>query len=90
MTYTFAFNSRETYLEYKEEWKQRYFERSKKQRELKMLIRDMMRKGGMIMASQYQYALLKGAIEANSLLAERKASKIEANRQWRAVHLQKA
>lgn len=81
-TFTFEFNSRETYLFYKEDWKKRYAEASLKQRALKKLIKGAMKAGSPAYRHQWDY--LSGADAANKLLAERAASKKEASKQWEA------
>ena len=79
----FTFNSRETYLTYKEEWKQRYNEHSAMLRTLKHTIRENMRAGKPAYKQQWDYML--GVIKAHQLLLERESSKIEAGRQWHAA-----
>lgn len=82
MTFTFTFTTRETYLAYKEDWKQRYAEQAKTQRQLKLAIRQMMRDGGWPYQEQWDYAA--GVKKVKQLLDERAASKVEAARQWHA------
>ena len=82
MTFTFIFTTRETYLAYKEDWKQRYAEQAKTQRQLKLAIRQMMRESGWPYQEQWDYAA--GVKKVKQLLDERAASKVEAARQWQA------
>jgi hypothetical protein len=82
MTFTFTFTTRETYLAYKEDWKQRYAEQAKTQRQLKLAIRQKMREDGW--AATEQYAYMNGVSKVKQLLAERATSKVEAARQWQA------
>lgn len=77
-----TFTTRETYLAYKEDWKQRYAEQAKTQRQLKLAIRQKMREDGW--ATTEQYAYMSGVSKVKQLLAERAASKVEAARQWQA------
>jgi hypothetical protein len=81
---TFTFNSRDTYLAYKADWKQRYLEQSKKQRELKFAIREANRKKGYAMSEEYAYK--DGVRDVQELISERHASKEESARQWEAKH----
>ena len=83
MTFEFTFTTRETYLAYKEDWKQRYTEQAKTQRQLKLAIREKMRKDGW--ATTEQYAYMNGVSKVKQLLNERAASKVEAARQWQAA-----
>lgn len=82
MTFTFTFTTRETYLAYKEDWKQRYAEQAKTQRQLKLAVRQMMREGAYPYARQWEYAA--GVKKVKQLLDERAASKVEAASQWQA------
>ena len=76
----FTFNSRETYLVYKQEWNLRYCEHSTMLRTLKHTIRENMRNGKPAYKQQRDYMI--GVIKAHQLLLERESSKIEAGRQW--------
>lgn len=82
MTFTFTFTTRETYLAYKEDWKQRYAEQAKTQRQLKLAIRQKMREDGWTTTEQYAY--MNGVSKVKQLLDERAASKVEAAHQWHA------
>ena len=85
MSYNFTFNSRETYLQYKAEWKQRYLTQSQRQRELKRAIGDADRTKGHAMMEHYNYK--DGVKAVHELISERHASKIEAGRQWESKHI---
>lgn len=76
------FNSKETYLAYRSEWKAEYKRLSKEIREERIQIRSQ--RG--IESIQYWY--LKGLREqATAMLEERKASKVEAQRQYLQARL---
>jgi hypothetical protein len=83
MTFEFTFTTRETYLAYKEDWKQRYAEQAKTQRQLKLAIREKMRENGWPYQEQWDY--ITGVSKVKKLLEERAASKVEAARQWQAA-----
>lgn len=82
MTYTF--NSRDTYLAYRAEWKERYLAQSQKQRDLKQAIREANRKKGYAMIEGYDYRA--GCRDVQELISERHASKEEAANQWISKH----
>ena len=83
---SFSFNSRETYIQYRKEWVNRYAQLSAKQRadriELKTIFRtpDFRRTSAMYK----QYDILSNTRTANELLAELGDAKAEANRQYLA------
>lgn len=78
----FTFTTRETYLAYKAEWKERYAEQSQEQRKLKNNVKIAQREKGWAMNEEYD--LKRGKRDANELLAERQASKEAARQQWEA------
>lgn len=77
---TFTFTTRETYLAYVAEWKQKYAAQSIIQRQLKQAIKVEARKSGWPWKEEHEY--LAGKATARELLEERAASKEEAGRQW--------
>ena len=81
---TFTFTTPETYFKYVADWKQRYADRCKEQRRLKLEIRNLMREGKPAYASQWD--LVRGVKDAKELIAERALSKVEAANQWFAAH----
>lgn len=84
---TFTFNSKETYLAYRAEWKQRYLNQLKAVRAAKQGIKDANRaysKGGNIGGIWSAYSdLRKAHEETQKLLAERWDASAEAGRQMR-------
>ena len=84
MSYNFTFNSRETYLQYKADWKQRYTAQSQRQRELKRAIGDADRTKGYATTEHYDYR--DGVRAVHELISERHASKEIAGLQWQNKH----
>jgi len=94
-TPTFTFKTREEYLEYKAQWKERYFGTIKKIREAALAKRTAFREFSRNTDEQYSktwmaalrpahdafYAHNRLKAEATNLLSERTYSKIEAGRQ---------
>lgn len=76
-----TFNSRETYIAWRTNWKKRYAELSKEIRALKNSIKNQHRSGG---CASYETWADKSRtyIEACAMLESLKAAKIEANRQY--------
>jgi hypothetical protein len=81
---TFTFTNKETYLAYRSEWKANYKNLSQEIRTLKADIRETQQAKGY--AGSMQYRLLKLRDEATAMIEERKASKVEAQRQYLAAH----
>ena len=83
----FTFNSKETYLAYRAEWKQRYLDQLKAVRAAKQGVRDANRaysKGGPINGIWDAYRNLRLSHETTqTLLTERWAASSEAGRQMR-------
>ena len=77
---TFTFNSRETYIAYRAEWKAAYATISQNQRDLKRTISTGMRDGKHMYSSQWD--LIRGTTDANSKLEELQSAKVEANKQY--------
>lgn len=77
------FNSKETYLAYRSEWKANYKTLSQEIRELRNEIKVTQRAKGY--AGSMQYTLLKLRAKATAMIEERKASKAEAQRQYLAI-----
>ena len=78
---TINFNSRETYLAWRAEWKISYRANSVLIRGLKISIKNQQRTSGS--ANYSDYAQLRKAVAlANELLALRSESKLEAERQY--------
>ena len=86
--FTFTFTTREEYLAYRTDWKNRYVAQSKKQIDLK---KDVVEKQkvlsykGLTDLMIAQSDLLAGKAAARKLLEERCASKLEAGKQYRAA-----
>ena len=80
----FTFTNKETYLAYRSEWKAEYKSLAKEIRTLKADINETQRAKGY--AGYMQYALLKKRATATAMLEERKASKVEAQRQYLIAH----
>jgi hypothetical protein len=72
------FNSRETYLEYRANWKAKYANLSQEIRDLKRI----RAKGGDCAAEQSSLHYLRK--DATAMLNELKESKLESGRQWAA------
>ena len=82
---TFTFTTRETYLQYRAEWKCQYAELSTNQRETKNKIKLNMRNKAPYLrgaAWQFQAAEIANKNEANHMLNELKEAKAEAQRQF--------
>lgn len=75
------FTNKETYLAYRSNWKSEYNELSKQIRVLKAETRES---GHQITCSEF-YELYKLKQKATAMLEERKASKVEAQRQYLAA-----
>jgi len=78
-----SFNSKETYLAYRSEWKANYKNLSQEIRETKLAIRDTQRAKGN--AGWMQYSLIKDRAKATAMLEELKLAKAEAQRQYLAA-----
>ena len=76
----FTFTNKETYLAYRSNWKATYNKLSQEIRALKVSINETQREKGY--AGSMQYQLLKLRKQATAMIEERKASKIEAQRQY--------
>ena len=81
---TFTFTNKETYMAYRSNWKATYKNLSQEIRTLKADISETQRAKGY--AGSMQYRLLKLRNEATAMIEERKASKVEAQRQYLAIH----
>ncbi len=79
-----TFNSKETYLAYRSEWKANYKALSQQIRETKIDIKETQRANGY--AGSMQYELLKLRKKATAMLEELKLAKQEAQRQYLAAH----
>jgi hypothetical protein len=75
------FTNKETYLAYRSNWKSEYNELSKQIRALRTETRES---GHQITSSEF-YELYKLREKATAMLEERKASKVEAQRQYLAA-----
>ena len=84
---TFAFNSKETYLAYRSNWKAQYNELSQQIRELKSDIRQTQQ--AKEYAGSMQYELIKLRARATFMLEQRELSKQEAQRQYLAAKAEK-
>ena len=82
-SFQFEFTNRETYLEFVAAWKAAYAKQSDEIRATKKAIADANRKH--FSTAELHYALVNAKIEANRLLAMRKAAKIEAQAQFARV-----
>ena len=80
------FNSKETYLAYRSEWKANYKNLSQEIRELRNEIKETQRAKGY--AGSMQYQLLKLRAEAKAMLGDLELSKEIAQRQYLAAHSQ--
>ncbi len=80
----FTFNSKETYLAYRSEWKANYKALSQQIRETKVDIKETQRAKGY--AGSMQYELLKLRKKSTAMLEELKLAKQEAQRQYLAAH----
>jgi hypothetical protein len=78
-----SFNSKETYLAYRSEWKANYKNLSQEIRELRNEIKETQRAKGY--TGSMQYTLFKLRAKATAMIEERKASKVEAQRQYLAA-----
>jgi hypothetical protein len=81
MTYTFDFNSRETYLVYRAAWRFKYAQISQEIRDLKKVMASM--KGKDVSSEQYSLHLLRR--KANNLMLELEAAKTFKNEQLAAA-----
>jgi len=81
-TFKFAFDSKETYLDFRAQWKKEYAELSASIRDTKKQIRETQKAGNY--AGSLQAFLRQERWEASRMLAMRVASKVEANRQYQA------
>jgi len=82
-----TFNSKETYLAYRSEWKAEYKQLSHEIRETKKDIRELMRNREY--AGGLQSSLIRQRAEATAMIEELKLAKIEAQRQYLAAKAQK-
>jgi len=82
-TFTFAFGTREQYLDFRRHWKEFYAALATSLREQKQLVRVTMRSGGK--AGEHQARVLSLKAEARLQLLMLKAAKQEANRQYLAA-----
>lgn len=80
--YIFDFTDRAGYLAYRAAWKARYSEAAQETRSLKGQIAAKQKDGGY--AGSQQATLVATKIALTDMLDERRASKSEAGRQWRA------
>ena len=83
---TFSFTSRETYLNYRADWKVAYAQLTKDQRAAKLALKEMHKKG--IVNYQLYDALAQvsnNVRKANEQLAELSEAKVEAQRQYLAA-----
>lgn len=78
-----TFNSKETYLAYRSNWKAQYKQLSQSIRELTSDIKETQRANGY--AGQAQYQKLKLRAQAKAMLEELAAAKVEAQRQYLAA-----
>lgn len=83
-TFSFTFNSKETYLEFRSAWKQAYKEHSAKIRNTKAEIKTLQKAGKIEAAGLLQSQLHGLRREARRLLRMREASKVEAQKQYKA------
>ena len=81
---TFTFNSKETYLAYRSEWKAQYKELSQQIRETKADIKETQRHHEY--AGTMQYNLIKLRERATFMIEQHKLSKQEAQRQYLAAN----
>jgi len=79
-TYTFGFTDRASYLAYRKAWREEYATTSAEARALKT-VRTRLAKDGEYAGSQ-QAKLVMVKAKATEMLAERAASKVEAERQY--------
>lgn len=85
MTYTFTtFNSRETYLSARQQWKDEYAALSLNIRTTKARIKQTMKEGAY--AGNLQYDLLRQKRTANEMLKALEEAKSEAQRQYKEAH----
>lgn len=80
-TYVFDFTDKATYFAYRAEWRSRYAEAATELKRLKGVIASKQKDGGYAGSEMASLVTLK--IHATDMLAERRASKVEAGRQWR-------
>lgn len=81
LSFTFTFTSRASYLDYRAAWKAEYKQLSKDIRTAKLEFKNAQREGRYV-----SHWALRGMQErATMMLAERAASKIEAQRQYLAA-----
>ena len=81
---TYTFNSKETYLAYRSNWRANYKALSQQIRETKHDIKEAMR--AKEYAGSMQYSLLKMRAQATAMIEELKGAKQEAQRQYLAAH----
>ena len=81
---TYTFNSKETYLAYRSNWRANYKALSQQIRETKADIKETQRAKGY--AGGMQYSLLKMRARATEMIEELKGAKQEAQRQYLAAH----
>ena len=79
---TFNFNSRETYLAFRNEWRQEYQELSQTIRELKAQHREELASGR---GSYKHYDIIRKRREANAMMQLLEEAKLESARQWAAA-----
>lgn len=78
---TFTFNSRDTYLSFRAEWRNKYQELSQTIRELKAQHREELALGK---GSYKHYDIIRKRREANAMMQLLEEAKLESARQWAA------
>ena len=81
---TYTFNSKETYLAYRSNWRANYKALSQQIRELSNGIKVTQREKGYAGAMQYQKLKLRA--QATAAIEEMKGARAEAQRQYLAAH----
>ena len=80
----YTFNSKETYLAYRSNWRANYKALSQQIRELSNDIKVTQREKGYAGAMQYQKLKLRA--QATAAIEEMKGARVEAQRQYLAAH----
>ena len=83
---TYTFNSKETYLAYRSNWRTNYKALSQDIRTIKADIKETQRAKGY--AGAIQYELLKMRAKATAMIEELKIAKVEAQQQYLATHVE--
>jgi hypothetical protein len=81
---TYTFNSKETYLAYRSNWKANYKNLSQQIRDIKNDIKGTQKAKGY--AGAMQYELFKMRAKATTMIEELKGAHQEAQRQYLAAH----